>query len=92
MHSEHTPPKVRVYTVPNCIDCTAVKFMLDEAGISYEEMDITAIPRAREALHMLSGMMSMPQVFVDGTFVGQVANVRHLIATGQLQKIIASSS
>lgn len=81
-------PSVTVYTVPNCLDCGAVKNLLDEAGIPYREVDISRIPDSRKALALLSGLRSVPQVFVDGRFVGQVAEVRHLVRTGRLQAML----
>src|SRR5690606_14354860 len=83
-------PLVTVYTVPNCLDCAAVKNLLQQAGIPYREVDISQIPDSREALALLSGLRSMPQVFVGDRFIGQVYEVRHLIHTGRLQKMIAA--
>lgn len=81
--------KVTVYTVPNCIDCAAVKNLLSEAGIPYREVDISQIPHSREALEMLSGLKSVPQVFVGSRFIGQVSEVRYLIRTGKFTEILA---
>lgn len=81
-------PKVTVYTVPNCLDCAAVKHLLKEAGISYREIDISEIPQSREALEMLSGLKSVPQVFAGSRFIGQVSEIRYLIQTGKLAEII----
>lgn len=77
-----------MYTVPNCLDCAAVTFLLDEAGVDYETVDISEVPGAREALAMLSGLMSVPQVYIDGKFCGQVAEIRHLVRTGRLTKLL----
>ncbi|MBO8142860.1 MAG: glutaredoxin [Firmicutes bacterium] len=83
--------QVTVYTVPNCLDCGAVKNLLRQAGIPFREVDISRIPQSREALALLSGLRSMPQVFVGDRFIGQVAEVRHLIRTGKLQELIAQA-
>lgn len=76
--------EVKVYTVPGCVDCAAVKYLLSEAGIEFEEVDVADTPHAREALELLSGRRSLPQVFVGNRFVGQVSEVRFLIAQGRL--------
>lgn len=81
-------PEVTVYTVPNCLDCAAVKNLLTEAGVSYREIDISQIPGSREALEMLSGLSTVPQVFVGSRYIGQVAEVRYLIQTGRLASAI----
>ena len=76
--------QVKVYTVPGCVDCAAAKYLLREAGIAFEEVDIGETPHAREALELLSGRRSVPQVFVGNRFIGQVAEVRYLIEKGRL--------
>lgn len=83
-------PTVTVYTVPHCLDCAAVKNLLAQAGIPYREVDISRIPGGREALALLSGLRSVPQVFVGDRFIGQVFEVRHLIHTGRLQEMLAA--
>nr|MBO2477875.1 hypothetical protein [Bacillota bacterium] len=84
-------PQVTVYTVPNCLDCAAVKRLLEQAGIPYREVDISQIPGSREALALLSGVRSVPQVYVGDRFIGQVFEVRHLIHTGKLQEMLAKA-
>ena len=80
---------VTVYTVPNCLDCGAVKHLLDRAGIPYREVDISRIPESRDALELLSGLRSVPQVFVGNQFIGQVSEVRYLIETGKFHELLA---
>lgn len=79
-----------VFTAPNCIDCGAVKNLLDAANIPYQEIDITTVPQAREALALLSGVYTVPQVFLGSKFLGQVAEIRYLVQTGQLQRLLAA--
>lgn len=82
-------PVLTVYTVPNCFDCAAVKHLLGEAGIPFREVDISEIPESREALAMLSGVQSVPQVFLGSRFLGQVAEVRYLVRTGKLAELLS---
>lgn len=82
-------PAVTVYTVPRCLDCAAVKNLLAEAGVPFREVDISRIPHARQALQLLSGIETMPQVFIGSRFIGQVAEIRYLVRTGKLHGIIA---
>lgn len=80
--------EVTIYTVPNCMDCAAVKHLLSQENVTYREIDISEIPQSREALAMLSGMQTVPQVFVGRRFIGQVANIRYLIQTGKLASVL----
>lgn len=81
-------PQVTVYTVPNCFDCAAVKHLLTEAGVPFRDIDISELPHAREALATLSGIQSVPQVFIDSRFIGQVAEVRYLVKTGKINDLL----
>lgn len=81
---------VTVYTVPNCLDCGAVKNLLSDAGIPFNEIDISQVPRSREALELLAGVRSVPQVYIGSQFVGQVAEVRYLVQTGKFAELIKS--
>lgn len=83
--------RLRVYTVPGCLDCAAVKALLRRAGVPFEEVDVSQLKHAREALALLSGRTSLPQVFLGGRFIGQVGEVRHLLASGELQKLVRGS-
>lgn len=81
--------RIRVYTVPGCIDCGAVKELLRQGGIPFEEIDIHEVPGARTALAYLSGIESVPQVFIGERFIGQVAEVRYLVQSGRLQAMLS---
>lgn len=64
--------------------------MLETANIPYEEIDISSVPHAREALSVLSGITSMPQIFIGSKFIGQVAEIRYLVQSGKLQELLDS--
>lgn len=81
-----------VYTVPNCLDCAAVKNLLADAGVPFREVDVSVVPGAREALELLSGLRSMPQVYIGSRFVGQVAEIRYLLRTGRLASLLAGEN
>lgn len=52
---------ITVYTKPACVQCTATKKALDKAGITYELVDITEDPSARDFVMSL-GYTSAPVV------------------------------
>lgn len=82
--------QLTVYTVPNCIDCAAVKNLLQTAGVPFHEVDISQVPGSREALSLLSGLSSVPQVFHGNQFIGQVFEIRTLVQTGEIQRLAES--
>lgn len=52
---------VTVYTKPACVQCTATKKALDRIGVTYELVDITEDPTARDFVMSL-GYTSAPVV------------------------------
>ncbi|MFO7265558.1 MAG: glutaredoxin [Bacillota bacterium] len=87
-----TEPLLTVYTVPNCLDCAAVKHLLAEAGVPFREVDISFVPGSRDALELLSGRRSVPQVYLGARFLGQVGEIRYLVRTGRLQQLLAGEA
>lgn len=61
--------KAKVYTKPGCPYCVRAKNMLEHAGIEYEEV-LMKTPDEFDALKQKTGHMTVPQVFIDETFVG----------------------
>jgi len=61
--------QITVYTTPTCTWCTAVKQYLEEKGLSYDEVDVSAdVQRARELVER-TGQYGVPVIDVDGEFV-----------------------
>ena len=59
-------PRVKVYTTPYCPFCVMAKRLLDQRGVPYEEIMIDGYSEEqREALFKRSGMMTVPQIFLD---------------------------
>lgn len=57
---------IRVYTSTTCPYCVRLKQLLDDAGITYEEVDVSD-PEKRQKMAEASGAMGIPQVeFVAG--------------------------
>lgn len=56
--------RVTVYTKPQCQQCTATARALDKAGITYDTVDITTNPDARDYV-MALGYLQAPVVVTD---------------------------
>ena len=58
---------IKVYSKPNCMQCSFAKKYLDDKGVKYEEIDVI---NDKEALAMLrdKGFSEMPVVDVNGEF------------------------
>jgi glutaredoxin 3 len=76
--------KVEVYTTDYCYYCRVAKSLLEEAKIPYEEINISQTPEMRDLLVQKTGEWTVPQVFVDGEYIGQDDELREWIKSGRL--------
>jgi glutaredoxin-like protein NrdH len=56
---------ITVYTKPACVQCNATYKALDKHELSYEIVDITEVPEARDYV-MALGYLQAPVVVADG--------------------------
>jgi glutaredoxin 3 len=81
---------VLVYTSNACGFCVRVKMLLEARGIPYREINVSNDPVAFVELAKRSGMMTLPQVFIDGELVGGYRETAEADATGRLQQLLAA--
>ena len=81
---------VIVYTTNPCGYCTRVKMLLQARDIAYREVNVGRDPEAFVELAKSSGMMTLPQVFVDGELIGGYRETAEADATGRLQELLAA--
>ncbi len=62
--------KVEIYTWHFCPYCVRAKALLDKEGIAYTEHEISGDSSALEALKKKTGSGTVPQIFVEGEFIG----------------------
>jgi glutaredoxin-like YruB-family protein len=60
---------VTVYTTPTCTWCTTVKRHLQENGIKFREVDVSADQKAAEAMVQRSGQQGVPQTDINGEMI-----------------------
>ncbi len=60
---------VKVYTVPSCAFCFALKEFLKEKNIEFEEIDISKDKEAAKKIVEKTGKMETPVVEIEGEFV-----------------------
>lgn len=80
---------VLVYTTNACGFCTRVKMLLDAREIEYREINIARDPEAFVELARSSGMMTLPQVFVDGRLIGGYNETAEADRSGRLKELLA---
>ena len=62
--------RVTVYTTEPCGYCRTAKALLDKRGVEYTEVNLAKDADGRAELIQLTGMMTFPQVVIDGRPLG----------------------
>lgn len=71
---------IEIYTVSSCIYCHMAREILESNGLKYTEYDVKAgSKRAREMMRR-SRSNSVPQIFIDGEFIGGGQELAELLA------------
>ena len=74
--------------VPQCGFSAQVVNILDALLPSYETVDALRSPEIRDGIKAFSQWPTIPQLYIDGQFVGGCDIVREMNASGELQKLI----
>ncbi len=82
--------RVTVYTTDPCSFCARAKGLLKARGVEFEEINLTRDPAGRMELVKRTGMMSFPQVIVDGELLGGFTEVQAAADSGRLDELVGS--
>jgi glutaredoxin 3 len=83
--------RVTIYTTEPCGYCRTAKALLDKRGIAYEEINMAKDPDGRAELVKLTGMMTFPQVVIDGTPIGGYQELAQADRAGELAELVAAA-
>lgn len=81
---------ITVYTTDPCSFCRKVKGILDARGVQFTEVNLTKDPEGRVELAQRTGMMTFPQVTVDGRLLGGYAELQAAADAGRLDELLAA--
>lgn len=79
--------EVIVYTFETCPYCVKVKRLLDNKGVKFKEVEISGQDDKLAKLKDKTGCGTVPQVFVDDTFIGGYDDVFKLHKEGKFDHI-----
>jgi glutaredoxin 3 len=82
--------QVTVYTTEPCSFCARVKGLLKSRGVEFAEVNLSKDPDGRVELAQRTGMMTFPQVIVDGQLLGGFTEVQAADQDGRLQQLLAA--
>jgi len=75
--------------MPACGFSASVVEVLNSLGVSYETVNVLADPEIRQGIKDYSSWPTIPQLYVDGKFVGGADIVREMYAKGELEPLFA---
>ena len=73
---------------PACGFSMRTSAALNALGVRYAAVDILPDPRIREELSAISNWPTIPQLFIDGEFVGGCDIVTEMYESGELQQAL----
>jgi glutaredoxin 3 len=82
--------EVVVYTTEPCSFCARVKGLLKARGVEFSEVNLSKDPVGRAELARSTGMLSFPQVIVDGELLGGFSEVQAAAESGRLDELLAA--
>ena len=82
--------QVTLYTTDYCSMCTSAKALLTRRGIAYEEINLARDPDSREELARVTGMVTFPQIVIDGEALGGFDALLAADREGRLGELLAA--
>ena len=79
--------RVTVYTTEPCGFCRVAKALLDKRGIPFEEVNLAKSAEGRSELVARTGMMTFPQVIIDGRPIGGYQELVREDRAGRLEEL-----
>ncbi len=76
---------------PQCGFSAATVQVFEELGAPYETVDVLSDPELREAIKRYSNWPTIPQVYINGKFVGGCDIVRELHESGELGSMVQAA-
>lgn len=82
--------QMTVYTTNPCPYCARAKALLAARGIEYEEIFLGMDPDGRAKLVEETGLMTFPQILIDGVTLGGWTELDAADRSGRLAELLAA--
>jgi len=81
---------IEIYTTPTCGFCHAAKRLLQQKGLSFQEVDVSGDPQKRqEMMKRAHGRHTVPQIFIGKEHIGGCDELYALERRGALDVMLA---
>ena len=81
--------KVVIYITRFCPYCVQAKRLLKQKGVAFDEIDVSNDPELRRLMiEKAGGRMTVPQIFVNDTWIGDCDGIYELDRSGELDALL----
>jgi glutaredoxin 3 len=84
--------KIIVYSTEPCSFCERAKQLLELRKLSFEEINLAKDPAGRLELVEKTGMLSFPQIVIDGDVLGGFQELVQADMSGRLAELTARAA
>ena len=77
-----------MYTTDFCSYCDRAKHILESKKLEFEEINIHGRSEIRDEIEKLTGRRDVPQIFIDGEYIGDDDDLAELSYSGKLDEIL----
>ena len=77
--------------MPQCGFSAKAVQLLQQCGAEFETVDVLSNPQIREGVKQFSSWPTVPQLYINGEFVGGSDIMTDLFRQGELQKLVDST-
>ncbi len=78
--------------LPQCGFSQTTSEILRRLGVEYQSFDVLQDPQLREGIKQFSNWPTIPQLYVNGEFVGGCDIVRSMYESGELATLVAAKN
>ena len=82
--------EVIVYTANPCRRCVNAKALLEARGVRYTEVNLSKDPDGRAELASRTGLLTFPQIVIDGETLGGYDDLEAAERDGRLGDLLAA--
>ncbi len=80
--------KVIMYSKDPCPYCVNAKRLLNEKGVSFEEIDLTDQPEEMQRIKNETGWRTVPIIMINDELIGGYMDMKALDESGELDKLL----
>ncbi len=77
-------PHIEIYSTPNCPFCVSAKNLLKSKNMNFQEIDVSTDIESMEKMIKLSGLRTVPQIFINSKSIGGFEELSKMNAKGDL--------